>query len=96
MKKEQKRTPSPLDAPSCTPVRQISTGKVGLIGVDPYQIRGPGEIIVTFENAKSENALLGHASPHTDFEVISPTEMTPYQRQKYGIKLRKKKKQEGY
>lgn len=69
-------------------VRNKVTGKVGVVGVDPYGIAGPGEIIVSFENARDPNPLLGNGYPRDDWEPVDADDVSPYYREKYGARTR--------
>ena len=66
-------------------VKESATGRVGFIGVDPYGIRGHGEIIVSFSKITEPNAHLGHGYPSDDFVFVEPHQVSSYYRKKYGL-----------
>ena len=66
-------------------MRQKSTGRIGIIGVDPYGIRSHGEIIVSFAPATDSNRYLGNGYPRKQFERVDEKDLTRYYRKKYRV-----------
>lgn len=75
-------------------VKHKSTGEVGVIGVDPFGIRGSGEIIVSFFHHKDPDPLLGSAYPRDEFEKVQPEEVSPHYRKRYGVKTKEEQERE--
>ena len=64
-------------------VRHKQTGKVGFVGIDPYKIRGPGEIVVSFSRATDDAPMLGRGTPKIEWEEVQPQNVSRWYRRKY-------------
>ncbi len=66
-------------------VKVKATGKLGIVGCDPYQICGDGEIIVSFSRATDPDPNIGNGFALDDLVFVTPDQVSRYSRRKYNV-----------
>ncbi len=65
-------------------LRNKTSGKWGVSGLDPYGIRGEGEVIITFStDPTNPDGWLGNGYPATEWEVVAKEQVPPEIREQF-------------